>query len=142
MAINTGKVVVGGLASGVVVAVLDFVVNGLILADQNRAAMEALNPALTANLERPATIVGFIMIDLLLGLLVVWTYAAIRSRFGAGPKTAALAGVQVWLVAMLAYLGMTLMGLWSWGYFLTGGVVYLVVMIVAALVGARLYSEA
>jgi len=142
VAINTGKVVVGGLASGVVLAVLDFLVNGLIMADQNRAAMAALNPALVENMESGGAMAAYVVIDLLFGLLLVWTYAAIRPRFGAGPKTAVLAGVQIWVVGMLLYVSMTFMGMWTWGYLMSGAVAFLVMLIVAALVGGMLYKEA
>ena len=142
MAIDTGKVVVGGLAGGVVIAILDFVVNGLILAEQNAAALAALNPALAENLETSAPIAGFIVIDLLFGILLVWTYAAMRPRFGPGPKTAALAGVQVWLVALLVYAAMAFMGIWTWGYLIAGAIASLVMVIIGANVGALLYKEA
>lgn len=142
MGINTGKVVTGGLAAGVVLAVLDFLVNGLLMAEQNRAAMTALNPTLAESMESGGALVAYIAIDLVFGLLLVWTYAAMRPRFGPGPKTAAIAAIQVWGVAFLMYLGMTTMGMWSWGYFVTGAVAYLVMMLVAATVGGRLYTEA
>ena len=141
MAIDTGKVVVGGLAAGAVLAVLDFVVNGLILAEQNAAAMTALNPALVENMESGVTVAAFIVIDFLFGILLVWTYAAMRPRFGPGPKTAALAGVQVWLVALLLYGSMTFMGMWTWGYLISGAVAFLVIVVIAANVGAMLYKE-
>ncbi len=141
MAINTQKVVVGGLAGGVVLAVLDFVVNGLILANQNTAALTALNPALAENMESGGVMAAFVVIDLLFGILLIWTYAAMRPRFGAGPKTAARAGLQVWLVALLLYLAMTFMGMWAWGYFVSASIAFLVMMIVAAIVGAMLYKE-
>lgn len=141
MAINTGKVVVGGIAGGAVLAVLDFVVNGLVLAEQNAAALTALNPALAENMESGGPVAAFIVIDLLLGILVVWTYAAMRPRFGPGPKTAALAGVQVWLVALLLYGSMTFIGMWTWGYFISAAVAFLVIMVIAANVGAMLYKE-
>jgi len=142
MAINTGKVVVGGLVAGVVLAVLDFVTNGLIFADQNTAALNALNPGLAANVEGAGAMVAFTVLDLLFGIVVVWTYAAMRPRFGAGAKTAMIAGLQIWLVALLMYLGMTFMGMWAWGYMITGAIVFLVCMLIAAYVGGMLYKEA
>jgi hypothetical protein len=142
MGINTAKVVTGGLAAGVVLAVLDFLVNGLLMAEQNRAAMTALNPTLVESMESGGALVAYVVIDLALGLLLVWTYAAMRPRFGPGPKTAAIAGLQIWGVAFLLYFGLTMMGLWGWGYFVTGAVAYLVMMLVAAAVGGRLYTEA
>jgi len=142
MGINSGKVVTGGLAAGVVLAVLDFLVNGFVMGEQNRAAITALNPALVESMQRGGALVGYIAIDLVLGLLVVWTYAAMRPRFGPGPKTAALAGMQVWCVASLMYLGMTVMGMWAWSYFVSGVVIFLVMLIVAATVDGKLYKEA
>ena len=141
MGINTGKVVTGGLAAGVVLAVLDFLVNGLLMAEQNRAAMTALNPSLVESMEGGGAMVAYIVIDLVFGLLLVWTYAAMRPRFGPGPKTAVIAGFQIWGVAFLMYLSMTVMGMWGWGYFVTGALVYLVMMLVAATVGGMLYKE-
>jgi hypothetical protein len=142
MAINTGKVVTGGLAAGVVLAVLDFLVNGLLLAGANRAAMTALNPTLAESMESGGTMVVFIITDLVFGLLLVWTYAAIRPRFGPGPKTAVLAGLQVWFVAFLLYFSMTTMGMWTWGYLATASVAMVVIMLIGAVVGGMLYKEA
>jgi hypothetical protein len=141
MAINTQKVITGGVAAGVVLAGLDFLVNGVLLAEQNRAAMEAINPALLENMEGTAAIVGYIAIDIVMGLLLVWTYAAMRPRFGAGPKTAAIAGAQVWFVAILMYTFMTMAGMFTWGYFILGAVVAFVMFVVATVVGAMLYGE-
>ena len=120
MAINTQKVMVAGLAAGVVLAALDFVFNGLLLAEQNRAAMEALSPEIAANMENPSLIAGFIVIDLIFGVLVTWTYAAMRPRFGAGPRTSVMAGLQVWLVAGIMYGFMTLAGFFSWSLLRAG----------------------
>jgi len=142
MAINTGKVVAGGVASGVVLAILDFLINGLLLADRNTAAMNALNPALTETMNSPGAMVGYIVVDLLLGIVVAWTYAAMRPRFGAGPGTAVIAAVQIWLIVMLLYIGMTLMGMWAWSYLVIGALAGLVMMIVGALVAGRIYQEA
>jgi hypothetical protein len=49
-----------------------------------------------------------------LGIVSVWLYAAIRPRYGAGPRTAVVAGLAVWVMAHLwsgIYLGMGFMGL-------------------------------
>lgn len=141
MAINTQKVITGGVAAGVVLAGLDFLVNGMLLAEQNRAAMEAINPAFVENMESNAAIAGYIAIDIVMGLLLVWTYAAMRPRFGAGPKTSIIAGVQVWFVAMLMYTFMTMAGMFTWGYFMIGGISAVIIFCVAAVVGGMLYKE-
>jgi len=142
MGINTGKVITSGLAAGVVLAILDFVVNGFLMAAQNRAAMMALNPSLVESMERPSAMVAYVVCDLAFGLLLVWTYAAIRPRFGPGPKTAVYAGLQIWGIAFLMYFSMTMMGMWAFSYFVVGALTYLVLLLVAALVGGMLYKEA
>jgi len=85
--------------------------------------------------------VAFIAVDLLFGILLVWTYAAMRPRFGASPKTAVIAAIQVWAVAMLLYVSMTAIGMWAWSYLIGGAVAYIIVMIISALVGAMVYKE-
>jgi len=142
MAINSQKVLVGGVVAGVVLFGLDFLTNGLLFAEQNRAAMEALNPALAENMDNSGLIAGVAILDVLFGIVVVWTYAAMRPRFGAGPKTAIIAAGQIWAVAVLMYGFMTLVGMYTWSYFALGAVVALVTFVVATLVGAMFYKEA
>src|SRR6476659_2308920 len=92
--INFGRVVAGGLVAGVVANALDFVTNTYILA----ADWAAFAP--TRNLDPAALQSGpvaatWIMVDFILGVLLVWAYAAMRPRFGPGPKTAIAAGLVV-----------------------------------------------
>lgn len=141
MAINTQKVVVGGLAAGVVLTALDFVANGLLFAEQNEAAMNALNPGLMENMESTSVMVAVVTLDFLLAILVVWTYAAMRPRFGPGPKTAFIAALQLWLLALILYTFMTVAGMYSWGYFMLGAVTSFVLLQVAAQVGGKIYTE-
>ena len=141
MAINTSKVVAGGLAAGVVLNVMDFIVNGFVLVSQNEAAMNAINPSLYANMGGAAAITAFVVLDFLFGVVLVWTYAAMRPRFGAGPKTAFIAAVQVWLVSGVTYSFMVAMGLFTVGYLALGAVAALVNLGVSAQVGAMVYKE-
>lgn len=46
--------------------------------------------------------IGSFTLNLVAGIWAVWLYAAIRPRYGAGPKTAAIAGFSWWLVATIA----------------------------------------
>ena len=88
--INAGRVLGGGLLAGLVFNILDFAANQMLRSDWE-AAMTRLNLP-TSALEAPSVMVTWIAVDFLFGILVVWTYAAIRPRFGPGPKTAAMAG--------------------------------------------------
>jgi len=84
----------------------------------------------------------WMLYDLAKGLVGVWLYAAIRPRFGARPRTGAIAAVVTWLlvlpIALLGFLPATSLGrrflaIWS----IDG----LVVMLIAIGVGAWLYRE-
>ncbi len=136
--INIGRVIVGGLLAGVVLNVGEFVLNEPILGDQWTAAMAALNrPPIGGSM-----IAWFVLLTFVLGIALVWLYAAIRPRFGAGPKTAVWAGVTVWFFACLWGFGST----WVMGLFparLVGIILVweLIEVPLAAVAGAWLYKE-
>jgi hypothetical protein len=92
MAINTGKVVTGGLLAGLVFNIGDFVINTFLIAEENRQFLARLGGD-PAAMESFQAMMPWIIIDFLFGLLVVWTYASIRPRFGSGPRTAVRAAL-------------------------------------------------
>jgi hypothetical protein len=139
--INTGKVVVGGLAAGFVMNVIDFVSNMFIVGTRMQTELEAVNPMLWTNMNDPGKIPVFVVIDFVLGIALVWLYAAMRPRFGAGAGTAMKAGFYVWFVASLMWYFFVLMGITSYTTFAIGGAVALVNMLASAYVGGMLYKE-
>ena len=138
--INLGRVVAGGLVAGVVANVIDFVTNTYVLA----ADMAAWAP--TRNLD-PAAInsgpvaVTWIVVDFIFGLTVVSTYAAMRPRFGAGPKTAMLAALALWVAVTAVLFGFTQMGVFSMALFVKGSIAALINALVASVAGAAVYKE-
>src|SRR5260370_32663029 len=88
--------------------------------------------------------VAFNIVGLVYGVLMVWLYAAIRPRYGAGPKTAVCAGLAVWVGGILlpnaALMGAT--GLFPTDLTVTTTAAGIVEWAVAALAGAALYKEA
>jgi hypothetical protein len=48
----------------------------------------------------PVQIIWFNVLGLLTGIAAIWLYAAIRPRFGAGAKTAIIAGLAVWFIGV------------------------------------------
>ena len=72
--------ILGGLVAGVTINVFEFLLNGVILANDMQAAIGALGTQMGA---RFVTAWGF-----LVGIFAVWLYAAIRPRFGALRATA------------------------------------------------------
>ena len=82
--INWSRVFLGGLVAGVIIDASEFLVNGVFLAQNWANAMKALNqPEMSAT-----TILAFNITGLITGIFAVWLYAAVRSRYGAGPKIA------------------------------------------------------
>jgi len=98
---------------------------------QRPAAASALGPL-------AATWIG---IDLLLGLVLVFLYAAIRPRFGPGPKTASLAGGTLWFAVSLIVFGFAMMGMIAMPLFWKTTLVSLVNVLVGVNVGAWMYRE-
>jgi len=140
MAINTSKVIVGGLIGGVVANVIDFGAN-YFMADMQKAAMEALNPTLAANAMAPSKIPLFVVLDFVWMFATIWIYAAIRPRFGPGPRTAMYAAVASWIIGSTPVAFFAATGMFSWGFFSAGALLALINGIVSTIVGARFYTE-
>jgi hypothetical protein len=139
-AINTGKVIAGGLLAGLVANAFDFVINTyLMMADwQAWASAHNLDPAAMNS----ATVAGtWIAIDFLFGILIVWTYAAIRPRFGPGVRTALYAGFLLYVTVTLVVLGFTMMGMLTMAMFVKGTLAGIVSTGAASVAGAWLYKE-
>jgi len=84
----------------------------------------------------------FVVLDFVYGIGLLWVYAAIRPRFGAGAKTAVIAGVAVWFFAGLLHsVGEGPMGLFPQQMYTVGTIVELVKYAVAGAVGAYVYKE-
>ena len=138
---NMARVVLGGILAGIVLNILGFIVDGVMLAPQWNAAMSALgkNGELSIN-----QIVGFNILGFCYGIGVVWLYAAIRPRYGAGPKTAVTAGLALWVAGvLLPNIGfMSVNGLFPTNLTLMTTIGGLVECVASALAGAAVYKEA
>jgi hypothetical protein len=141
MAINTKKVLVGGLAAGVVLNVIDWLANGVLMADRMKAEADAFRPGLGDAMMQGSSIAIYVISDLVIGIMLVWTYAAIRPRFGPGPKTALQAALLFWILGAIMMAGYLQMGLMSMGLWWTVAIILLVNLSLAAWVGAMLYTE-
>ena len=95
--INVKRVLLGGLLAGLMLNIGEYVLNEVILAEQWAAFMaEAGMDEFGAG-----QIASFVIITFLFGIVLVWIYAAIRPRFGPGPKTAVIAGLTMWSIGWL-----------------------------------------
>lgn len=135
--INLKGVIVGGLVAGLVLNVFDYIFWGVIYAQEMNAALQALN--------RPPAdqfIPLWIALDFLYGIALVYLYAAIRPRFGAGPKAAIHAGVIAWvLIGLLHAVGEAPLQLFPTRLMMIGTLVALVTIPLATVAGAKFYKE-
>jgi hypothetical protein len=139
-AINAPRVILGGLAAGLVMNVLDVTTGLTLLADDMNANAQRLNLD-QAVLNSTATMVTWIVIDFLYGLLVVFTYAGFRPRFGPGPRTAIIAGVTIYAGITVILAGFLSVGMFMQGPFIKQAAISLGVVIIASLVGGAIYKE-
>jgi hypothetical protein len=141
MAINTQKVLIGGIAAGVVMNIIDFISNMYILGARMKVESDAFKPGMSDQMMSGTNMVSYIVMDLVLGILLVWTYAAMRPRFGPGMRTATYVAVLFWILAGIFLSGYLHMGIMSAGLWWSFAIVGLVNTLVSAWVGAKLYSE-
>jgi hypothetical protein len=135
--INGARVILGGLAAGVIINISEFLLNGVILQKDMKAAVSALGRQMGG-----AELAMFTAWAFLTGIFAVWLYAAIRPRYGAGPKTAITAGFAVWCLGyVLAAVTPFALKLFPASVIAIGLVVGLVEVIAGTLVGAKIYRE-
>lgn len=136
--INISRWLLGGAAAGVVMWLLEGIASMLYMADME-AAMQAHNLSMEMN---AGAWITTILISLIAGWVLVFLYAVGRSRFGPGPKTAVIMAVVMWIGGyLLSLIGYHMMGLFPTGLLTLWGVVALVEVIAASLVGGWIYKE-
>jgi hypothetical protein len=137
---NMARVVLGGILAGLVLNILGFLVDGILLAPQWNAGMSALGRSGGVTVSQ---IVSFNILGFCYGIGVVWLYAAIRPRHGAGPKTAVTAGLALWISGvLLPNVGfMSVNGLFPANLTIMATLGGIVECVAAALAGAAVYKE-
>ena len=136
--INFGRVILGGLLAGLIINIGEFVLNTYVIGEESAAIMERLGLDAIGTTQ----IAWFVLIAFVLAVIMIFLYAAIRPRFGAGIGTAILAGVTIWLVVMLSFVSDVIIGLVPLSLVLVAGVWGIVEFAIAAVAGAWVYREA
>lgn len=136
--INMARVVLGGLLAGLVINISEFVLNVVVLEAEMTAALQRMKlPPIGGQ-----AIAVFVTLGFVLGIGAVWLYAAIRPRYGAGPRTALCAGAVVWFLAYVyPSIGFFVIGMFPAGMTTLALVWGLVELLVATVAGAWLYRE-
>ncbi len=138
IAMNGPRLFLGGLAAGVLLLATGIALgHGILGAEYVRAfASHRAHPvnAITV-LENTALRLGY-------GFLVVFLYAAIRPRFGAGPRTALFAALILWVAAFLPrQMLLSEFGILDGGRLAISLAWSLAEVALAALLGASIYRE-
>jgi hypothetical protein len=137
--INLGRLILGGIVAGIVGNVLDYPVDGVILAPMwNNQLATWGRPPFSAN-----QMAFYWTFGIIYGIVAIWIYAGIRPRFGPGIKTAIYAGIAVWIVGFLLP-NFALM--WVTHFFSGHLTAYtslgsLFEVVIAAIAGAAVYKE-
>src|SRR5260370_2779522 len=95
--IKLGRVLLGGLAAGLVISIGNFLLNRVWLKDAMNANFARLHVPEPGN----DFIIKAVVLTFIAGIAIVYLYAAIRPRFGARVKTAICAGLMAWFFAIL-----------------------------------------
>jgi hypothetical protein len=138
--INMTRLILGGIVAGIVADALGFLVDGVLLAPRWADGMKVLGRSDFTT----SQMVWFNLFGIASGIFLLWLYAAIRPRYGAGPKTAVYAGLAVWFIGvLLPNAGF----MWAGGLFSAHLTLYttlggIVEWVAGAVVGAALYKEA
>src|SRR5215510_1097478 len=136
--INVGRVLLGGFIAGVVLNIGEFLLNGVLLADSMGEDFKRFG------LSQPGSdfITKAVVATFILGIVIIWLYAALRTHFGPGVKTAIYAGLFAWF-CVYVYQGVIQsgLGLVSTRQALIGAVWGLFEYAAGAIAGAWLYKE-
>jgi hypothetical protein len=138
--INWARVIVGGFVAAVILFIAGFIIHGAILGSDWTAWQQAGHMPLA--LSHGEAVVIWVILSLVNGITGVWIYAGIRPRYGAGAKTALIAGLMLWLVgALVGALAEYALGNVPHDIVVVGAIGYLIADLIAIVAGAYFYKE-
>jgi hypothetical protein len=141
VSISVRRVVLSGLIAGVIELILKIIAGALYLDSLFRAAIEPVNPAWMANVGSTSGMIGFITINLLLGISAMYIYAAMRPSFDARFAAVVSATVAAWAVESLNWGIIGLIGIFSWWHICVEATITLGVMLIAVYIGSTVYRD-
>lgn len=132
------------ILGALIASAICFVSDGFLHQQLLTAQWEALQAASGAQVREHGgwAMLYFIVYELGRGSLALFSYVLMRGRFGAGPRTAAWAGVVSWLAFSVAGPAQFIpIGYFSNELWVLAGAYQLVVSVLAAIAGAAVYRE-
>ena len=137
--INTGRALLGGIVAAAIIDLIEGVMNGAVLKNDWASAMQALGKSGEVT---GGAITVYMLGGLLYGVIGVWLYSALISRYGFGSITAAKAGLVTWvLTSALPNLMMVPSGIIPSRLMTIGVMTDFFAILLGVTMGALLYRE-
>jgi hypothetical protein len=138
---NLAGVARGGAIAGVIHFLVTGIANGVVLRAPLQTWMQSTGDMLRPPAQ-PIPMALWAIMSLTYGFVGVWIYAGIAPRYGAGPKTALLAGTSLWVISKFAVaLDLTALGIMPAQIVAGQTIVGFVAILLGVLVGARFYRD-
>ena len=138
--INWPRLLLGGLVATVILFLTDGFLHERLVSADWKAIYDGLGSA--GPQHNPVHMLYFVVFELGRGLISIYLYSLMRACCGAGPKTAALAGVVAWLAFSVAGPAQFIpLGFYSNALWVKVGAFQLITSIIAAIAGAALYKD-
>lgn len=138
--INWGRLIVGVLVAAVIMFLTDGFIHERLVNAEWRAVYDGLRAAEPE--EHGTSMVYFAVFELGRAFIAMLFYATMRTHFGAGPKTAVIAGIASWIAFSLTGPAQFIpLGFFSTALWLKVGALHLITSIIATIAGAALYKD-
>ena len=138
--INWGRLMLGALVAAIIMFLTDgFIHERIVGADWRAvyAGLRAVEPE-----PHGTSMVYFALFELGRAFITMLFYATMRTHFGAGPKTAVLAGIASWIAFSLTGPAQFIpLGFFSTALWMKVGALHLITSIIATIAGAALYKD-
>ena len=139
--INWVRVLVGGLVASIILFLTDGFLHERLALGLWQAVYADLGVAEPKH--NAYALIYFAIFELGRGFISIYLYALMRSCCGAGPKTAALAGIVAWIAFSVSGPAQFIpLGFYSHALWIKVGAFQFITSIVAAVAGAFLYRDA
>ena len=137
--INVPRWIGGGVVAAIVIYVIEGFMGTQVWATAVSARMSELGLSMTMT---AGTFVAYAVICLLVGLVLIFFYALARTRLGAGPRTAVIVSIALFLGGYLpGLIDYHIIGLYSSDLLVKWGVQGVLETIIAGIAGAWVYKE-
>ena len=138
--VNIGRLLLGGLVAAVVLNLVTGIANATILRGGFLNWADGMGTRLHPP-AKPIQVAFWLLMGLFDAVAGVWIYAGMLPRYGAGSKTALLAGFLVWIVGRLCVaLDMFALGVFPWQLLVGQSVLGLAAILPGVLAGAWIYQ--